>query len=46
MVFDGLQAIEDGLKPGERVVVNGLQRIRPGDEVKPQEVKMSDAEAK
>ena len=45
MVFDGLQAIEDGLKPGQRVVVNGLQRIRPGDEVKPQEVKMSDAEA-
>ena len=46
MLFDGLQAIEEGLKPGERVVVNGLQRIRPGDEVKPQEVKMTDAEAK
>jgi RND family efflux transporter MFP subunit len=45
MVFDGLQSIEEGLKPGERVVVNGLQRIRPGDEVKPQEVKMSDAES-
>jgi RND family efflux transporter MFP subunit len=46
MLFDGLQSIEEGLKPGERVVVNGLQRIRPGDEVKPQEVKMTDAEAK
>ncbi len=30
MVFDGLQAIEEGLKAGDRVVVNGLQRIRPG----------------
>jgi len=32
-VFDGLQAIEDGLKPEDRVVVNGLQRVRPGMEV-------------
>jgi RND family efflux transporter MFP subunit len=28
--FDGLQAIEEGLEPNQRVVVNGLQRIRPG----------------
>jgi RND family efflux transporter MFP subunit len=41
MLFDGLQAIEEGLKPGERVVVKGLQRIRPGVEVKAQEVKMT-----
>lgn len=33
LMFDGLQAIEEGLKPGERVVVNGLQRIRPGVQV-------------
>jgi RND family efflux transporter MFP subunit len=32
-VFDGLQAIEEGLKPDDRVVVNGLQRVRPGMEV-------------
>ena len=38
-IFDGLQAIEDGLKPGERVVVDGLQRIRPGVVVKPEPVK-------
>ena len=27
---DGLRIISAGLKPGERVVVNGLQRVRPG----------------
>jgi multidrug efflux system membrane fusion protein len=32
-VFDGLQAIEEGLKVEDRVVVNGLQRVRPGMEV-------------
>jgi hypothetical protein len=30
---EGRRVIEDGLKPGERVVVNGLQRVRPGDKV-------------
>jgi len=29
-MFDGLQAIEEGLEPNDRVVINGLQRIRPG----------------
>ncbi len=46
MVFDGLQSIRMGLKAGDRVVVNGLQRIRPGIEVKPQEVKMNDIDAR
>ena len=41
LLFDGLQAIEDGLKPGDRVVVNGLQRIRPGIEVKAEMVEMA-----
>ena len=41
LLFDGLQAIEEGLKPDDRVVVNGLQRIRPGIEVKTEEVEMS-----
>jgi membrane fusion protein (multidrug efflux system) len=27
--------VTDGLKPGERVVVEGLQRVRPGMQVKP-----------
>jgi multidrug efflux pump subunit AcrA (membrane-fusion protein) len=30
LLHDGLRAIEDGLKPGERVIVNGLQTVRPG----------------
>jgi membrane fusion protein (multidrug efflux system) len=30
MKVDSLWVIEDGLKPGERVVVEGLQRIRDG----------------
>ncbi len=40
-LFEGLRAIASGLQPGERVVVNGLQRIRPGIEVQPKEVKMT-----
>jgi membrane fusion protein (multidrug efflux system) len=34
---DALWLIEDGLKPGERVVVEGLQRIRDGATVSPRE---------
>jgi membrane fusion protein (multidrug efflux system) len=30
-----LWAIEEGLKPGERVVVEGLQKVRPGMKVVP-----------
>jgi RND family efflux transporter MFP subunit len=36
----GLRAIEDGLKPGERVIVNGLQLVRPGITVEPKLVDM------
>jgi membrane fusion protein, multidrug efflux system len=32
--------VDSGLKPGERIVVNGLQRIRPGDAVTPTVVPM------
>ena len=38
---DGLRTVLSGLKPGERIVVNGLQRVRPGDVVQPQTVPMS-----
>jgi RND family efflux transporter MFP subunit len=34
-LHDGLRAIEDGLKPGERVIVKGLQLVRPGIIVEP-----------
>jgi multidrug efflux pump subunit AcrA (membrane-fusion protein) len=37
---DGLQVVADGLKPGERVIVNGLQRVRPGATVNPRLVPM------
>lgn len=35
-----LRGVKSGLKGGERVVVNGLQRIRPGARVEPREVTM------
>ncbi|MFG1480549.1 efflux RND transporter periplasmic adaptor subunit [Xanthobacter sp. V4C-4] len=30
---DGLRAIEGGLKPGDRVIINGIQRAVPGSKV-------------
>jgi RND family efflux transporter MFP subunit len=39
-LHDGLRAIEDGLKPGERVIVKGLQLVRPGITVEPKLVDM------
>jgi len=41
LLFDGLQAVEEGLRPDDRVVVNGLQRIRPGIPVEADEVGMA-----
>jgi multidrug efflux system membrane fusion protein len=35
---EGLRVVEAGLKPDERIVVTGLQHVRPGDVVKPKEV--------
>ena len=40
-LHDGLRVIASGLKPGERIVVNGLQRVRPGDAVRPNMVQMA-----
>ena len=37
---NGLRVVLSGLKPGERIVVNGLQRVRPGAVVQPQAVTM------
>lgn len=37
-VADGLRIVRSGVKPGERVVVGGLQRVRPGIPVTPQPV--------
>ncbi|WP_338760648.1 efflux RND transporter periplasmic adaptor subunit [Massilia sp. METH4] len=43
---DGLRVVKAGLKPGEKIVVNGLQRVRPGAPVTPQIVPMDAAVAK
>ena len=37
---NGLRIVKGGLKAGERIVVNGLQRVRPGSLVLPQAVAM------
>ena len=41
MVFGGLQEVKKGLKADDRIVVNGLQRIRSGVTVKPTVVEMT-----
>jgi multidrug efflux system membrane fusion protein len=33
----GMRIVEKGLNPGDRVIVNGLQRVRPGAVVDPQD---------
>jgi multidrug efflux system membrane fusion protein len=38
---DGLRIVTSGLRPGERIVVNGLQRIRSGSLVAPRLVTMA-----
>ena len=38
---DGLRVVTDGLKGGERIIVNGLQRVRPGSPVAPELVTMA-----
>ena len=38
---DGMRVIEDGVEPGEWVVVNGLQRARPGAKVEPEQIDMA-----
>ncbi len=37
----GLRQVLSGLKPGERIVVSGFQRIHPGDTVQSKNVPMS-----
>jgi RND family efflux transporter MFP subunit len=39
-MHDGLREVADGLKPFERVIVNGLQQVRPGATVEPKLVRM------
>lgn len=44
-MIDGLRVVRSGVKPGEKIVVNGLQRVQPGAPVTAQIVAM-DADAK
>lgn len=39
-LHDGLREITEGLNPGERVIVNGLQHVRPGITVEPKLAEM------
>jgi RND family efflux transporter MFP subunit len=45
-LHDGLREVTDGLKPGERVIVNGLQQVRPGLTVGPKLVDMPTSQAR
>ena len=42
--IDGLRIITKGLEANDRIVVNGLQRVRPNMQIEPKVVEMSDAE--
>lgn len=44
-IAEGLRIIESGLSPGDKIVVNGVQRARPGMQVKPEFVSMDAADA-
>jgi RND family efflux transporter MFP subunit len=44
-VSDGLQIVLKGLKPEDRVIVNGIQRVRDGAKVEPKDVAMPGAAA-
>jgi|SRR5450830_88670 len=39
--IDGMRVVRSGLKPDEKIVVNGLQRVRPGAPITPQLVPMT-----
>ena len=42
-LHDNLRVVISGLKPGERIVVDGIQRARPNDTVRANMVDMTDA---
>jgi multidrug efflux system membrane fusion protein len=43
--IDGMRVVTGGLHAGERIVVKGLQRVRPGAVVAPQEIAMESVSA-
>src|SRR6516164_9755519 len=42
-VIDGLRVVQSGLTAGENIIVNGLQRVRPGAQVQTQHVAMGES---
>ena len=42
-IVDGLRVVRAGLRTGDRIIVNGLQRVRPGAPVTPKEIPMENA---
>lgn len=40
-LIDGLRIVDGGLKPGEKIIVNGFQRVHPGDTIKAKSVPMT-----
>jgi RND family efflux transporter MFP subunit len=44
-LVDGLRVVREGLVLGDTVVVNGLQRVRPGVQVAPERVAMGEKKA-
>jgi RND family efflux transporter MFP subunit len=45
-VVDGFRIVQDGLSAGDRIVLNGLQRVRPGVKVAASLVAMDGADAR
>lgn len=43
-VIHGFRVIREGLKPDERIIVNGIQRARPGSKVSPDQRQVSVSE--
>ena len=41
LMDEGLRVITSGVKPGERIVINGMQRARPGTKVTPKLAEMA-----
>jgi RND family efflux transporter MFP subunit len=41
-IVDGLRVVREGLSPGDFIVVNGLQKVRPGAVITPQRVAMGE----
>jgi len=42
--LNGLRIVTDGLTANDKIVVNGLQRVRPNMQIQPNLVEMSDQE--